>query len=311
VVRQHITTEDGTPVRERQRSPAHDSRRRQLNGYWLLSLPGFLFLAVFFVTPVTALLAIALNPSVLGVITFQPELSFDNFVRFFTTSTYLTAAIRSFGLALVVVLGTLVLGYPLGYLVAKTEHVGWNTILVIIVLGAMQLDIVVRMYGMMVLLGDQGLVNSALRSTGLFSGGLPLMYNEFGVIVGLVQLTLPFMVLSLIGTIRGINPALEEAARSLGASRWSTFWKITFPLSMPGIMAGSLIVFAISISSYLVPALMGGWRVAVLPIHIYQQIADIGNWQFGAAIATVLFAISLLAVYVYHRTTEKRVGGLV
>lgn len=286
-------------------------QRRYLDGRWFLVLPALLFFAIFFAAPVIALLAIALNPSGLGVVTFQPDLTLSNFVRFFTSDAYYGAAIRSFGLAISVVLVTLTLGYPLAYLIAKTMRVGWNTFLMILVLGAMQLDIVVRMYGMMVLMGDEGLINVGLQQLGLLSRSLPLMYNTFGVVVGLAQLTLPFMVLALIGTIRGIDPMLEEAARSLGANRWHTFWRITFRLSLPGIMAGSLLVFAISISSYVVPALMGGWRVAVLPIHIYQQIADIGNWQFGATIATVLFGISLIAVYVYHRHTERRVGGLV
>ena len=124
-----------------------------------------------------------------------------------------------------------------------------------------------------------------------------------------MQFTLPFMVLSLIGIIRGIHPSLEEAARSLGANRWTTFWRITFPLSMPGILAGTLLVFAISISSYVVPALMGGWKVIVMPIHIYQQISELGKWQFGAAIATVLFITSLVAVFVYQRYAEKTAGG--
>jgi putative spermidine/putrescine transport system permease protein len=175
----------------------------------------------------------------------------------------------------------------------------------------MQLDLIIRMYGLMVLLGDTGLINDALLRAGIISSPLPLMYNAFGVIVGLVQLSLPFMILSLIGIIQGIDPSLEEAARSLGASRWRTFFTITFPLSMPGVLAGSLLVFAIAIGSYAVPVLMGGWRVVVTPLHIYQQIAESANWQFGAAIAGVLFTISLLAVFVYHRYTQKFIGGLV
>ena len=117
------------------------------------------------------------------------------------------------------------------------------------------------------------------------------------------------MVLSLIGIIRSIHPSLEEAARSLGATRNVAFWKIIFPLSMPGILAGSLLVFAISISSYVVPALMGGWKVVVMPIHIYQQIAEMGKWQFGAAIAVVLFATSVIAVVIYQRYAAVTAGG--
>ena len=214
---------------------------------WLV-LPAFVFFLLFFVIPVTSLFLISLNKSVAGVVDLKLTFTLANFERFFSRSLYYEAALRSVGLAALVALITLILGYPLAYWIAKTEHPVRNTILMILVLTAMQLDMVIRLYGLMVLMGDNGLVNAALLSWGTITEPLPLMYNEVGVVVGLVQFTLPFFVLSLIGIIRNIHPSLEEAARSLGASRWSAFWRIVFPLSMPGILAGSLLVFAISIS---------------------------------------------------------------
>ena len=276
---------------------------------WLV-LPAFAFFLIFFVFPVLSMLALSFNKAVPGVINFQPDLTLANFERFFNRAIYYEAAIRSIGLATLVAAITLVIGYPLAYLIAKTEHPGRNTFLMILVLTAMQLDIVIRLYGMMVLMGDKGLVNAALLRWGVIEKPLPLMYNFFGVVVGLVQFGLPFMVLSLIGIIRGIHPSLEEAARSLGANRWRAFWRITFPLSMPGILAGSLLVFAISMSSYVIPALMGGWKVMVLPIHIFQQNSELGNWQFGASISVILFLSSMLAVLVYQRYAIKTAGGV-
>jgi putative spermidine/putrescine transport system permease protein len=276
--------------------------------YWLI-LPAFVFFLIFFILPVLSLFLISLDEPAAGVVEPQWQFTFENFARFFTRSTYYWAALRSIGMASLVALVTLILGYPLAYLVAKTANPGRNTFYMILVLSAMQLDMVIRLYGLMVLMGDNGLINGALRQAGWIDRPLPLMYNFFGVVVGLVQFTLPFMVLSLIGIIRGINPSLEEAARSLGASRRAAFWRIVFPLSMPGVLAGSLLVFAISISSYVVPALMGGWKVVLMPIHIYQQIAELGKWQFGAAIAVVLFATSVLAVVVYQRYAARTAGG--
>jgi putative spermidine/putrescine transport system permease protein len=281
------------------------------NRLWFLVLPAFAIFLLFFVIPVLGLLAIAFNPAKSGVVLFQPTLTLANFVRWFGNSLYYNAAITSITLGIVVVLATLILAYPLAYLVAKTKNPGRTSLYMILILIAMQLDLVIRMYGLMVLMGDNGLINASLLQWHVIAQPLPLMYNGFGTVVGLVQLSLPFMVLSLIGIIRNIDPVLEEAARSLGGSRWATFWSITFPLSMPGVLAGSLLVFAIAISSYVVPALMGGWRVIVMPINIYQQISEQGNWQFGSSIAVILFAISLSAVYAYHRYTEKRIGGLV
>ncbi len=276
--------------------------------FWLV-LPAFVFFLIFFVIPTVSLFLISFDKSVAGVVDVQWDFTLKNYIRFFNRSLYYEAALRSIGLAAIVSACTLALGYPLAYFIAKTKNPGRNTFYMILVLSAMQLDMVIRLFGLMVLMGDNGIINGILQDVGAISEPLPLMYNFFGAVVGLVQFTLPFMVLSLIGIIRGINPSVEEAARSLGASRWTTFWRITFPLSMPGILAGTLLVFAISISSYVVPALMGGWKVIVMPLHIYQQIAEMGKWQFGATIAVVLFVTSVVAVYVYQRFAARTAGG--
>jgi putative spermidine/putrescine transport system permease protein len=123
-----------------------------------------------------------------------------------------------------------------------------------------------------------GLINGTLIRWHSIDKPMPLMYNVFGVIVGTVQITLSFMVLSLIGVIRSINPSLEEAARSLGASRWRAFCSVTLPLTMPGLLAGMVLVFALASSSYVVAALMGGWKVGFYR-SIYERINNSGRWQ--------------------------------
>jgi putative spermidine/putrescine transport system permease protein len=276
---------------------------------WWLVIPALLVFLVFFVIPTASLFGLAFNKSVAGVIALNSQITFDNFVRIFTRASYYESILRSIWISAIVGAACLFFGYPLAYVIAKTVKPSRATLLMILVLSSMQLDMVIRMYGLMVLLGDNGLINGFLLRVGAITTPLPLMYNVFGVIVGLVQITLPFMVLSLIGIIKAIHPSLEEAARSLGASRWHAFVTIVLPLSMPGILAGTLLVFALSISSYVVPALMGGWKVMVLPIHIYQQIAEVGRWQFGAAIAVVLFVTSIAAVAVYHQAAVRTSGG--
>jgi putative spermidine/putrescine transport system permease protein len=222
------------------------------------------------------------------------------------------AAGRSVLLATIVSFVTLFVAYPMAYVIAKTENPSRNTLLLILVLAAMQLDMVIRLYGMMVILGDNGLVNQMLVGLGMSSADHPVhfMYNFLGVVLGLVQFSLPFMILTLMGVIRSIDPSLEEAARSLGATRRRTFMRVTLPASMPGILSGSLLVFALSISSYIVPALMGGFRVGVLPIHIFQQVAEGARFQFGATIAVVLFVLSASAVAIYLRVGARKSGGL-
>lgn len=293
--------------------PQREKRTRDLrmNRTVLLIIPAAFIFIVFFVAPVAVMLAMAFNPSEVGLVGFSlNDLTLETFVRFFQKQLYWGSLVRSVWLAVLAAAIALVLGYPLAYLVAKEQRPSRANFYMILILASMQLDLIIRMYGFMILLGDQGLINDTLMRSGIIGGPLPLMYNTFGVVVGMVQLALPFMILSLIGVIQGINPSLEEAARSLGASQWKTFFSITFPMSMPGVLAGSLLVFAISIGSYAVPVLMGGWRVVVMPMHIYQQVNEVGNWRFGAAIACILFAVSLAVVFVYHRYTEKYMGGL-
>jgi len=277
---------------------------------WLLVVPLLAFFVLFFVIPVGLLLATSFNPAKVGQVAFVADLTMDNYIRFFSRSNYLMAAGRSILLASIVSVITLIVAYPMAFVIAKTTNPGRNTFLLILVLASMQLDMVIRLYGMMVILGDNGLINQILLGLGLTDGPVALMYNFRGVVLGLVQFSLPFMILTLIGVIKGIPPSLEEAARSLGASRRRAFIRVTLPASMPGILSGSLLVFALSISSYIVPALMGGFRVGVLPIHIYQQVAESARFQFGATIAVILFLISAGAVTIYLRIGNRKSGGL-
>ena len=274
-----------------------------------LVLPTFIFFLIFFIIPVVSLFVISFDKPMTGVLASQGEWTLKSFIRIYNRSLYFDAAVMSVSLAALVSVITLIIGYPLAYLIAKTEHIGRNTFLMILVLCAMQLDMVIRIFGLMVLLGDNGLINGALMYFNIIEKPIGLMYNKLGVIIGLVQFSLPFMVLSLIGIIRGISPSVVEASRSLGASPSKTFWSIILPLSMPGILAGTLLVFAISISSYIVPALMGGWKVMMMPLHVYQQVAEMGKWQFGSAIAVVLFMTSLISVLVYQRVAIRIAGG--
>ncbi|MFV0334483.1 MAG: ABC transporter permease [Tropicimonas sp.] len=284
---------------------------RLRSSLWILVLPALLFVILFFLIPVLSLFASSFDKASAGVITFQGNFSWDNYERIFTRPLYYMAIFRSVYLGAAAALICLIIGYPLAFIIARTARPGAALLLTILVLASMQLDMVIRLYGMMVLMGDNGLINAGLTKIGLISEPLPLMYNRFGVVVGLVQVTLPFMVLSLIGAIKSINPALEEAARSLGSSRWHVMRTISWPLSLPGVYAGTLLVFALAVSSYVVPALMGGWKVVTLPIHIYQQIAEVGRWQFGAAIAGVLFLTSLFAMALYILALRRNAGGRV
>ena len=161
--------------------------------------------------------------------------------------------------------------------------------------------IVVRTFAWMTLLSDKGVINQTLISLGLISQPLKLMYTETGIVVGLVHIYVPFMVLTLTGVIGRIDERLEQAAENLGASPLRAFIEVTLPLSLPGILAGSLLVFALAISAYVTPILLGGFQIMTLPILIYQQISANFNVGFAAALGIVLLMISLLLVIAYNR----------
>ncbi|MEE9121651.1 MAG: ABC transporter permease [Syntrophobacteria bacterium] len=277
----------------------------------LLAVPVLVFFTFFFIVPVFTLLALAFNPKELGSIAIKPVLTIENFKLFFSYPVYRQSLINSLWLASVTTAVCLLIGYPVAYIIARTTSKRVQAFLVILVFSSMQIDLTVRIFGYLTILGDNGLINGTLIRAGVLSRPLPLMYNSFGVIVGLVNLSLPFLILPLIGIIESISPDLLNVARLLGCNRWKGFMKVELPLSLPGIITGVLFAFAISMSSYLIPVLLGGWGRAVLPVYIYQQISNQGLWQRGAAFAIILLMANLIVVFAliryYSRAYAKRV----
>ena len=277
----------------------------------LLAVPVLVFFTFFFIVPVLTLLALAFNPKELGSIAIKPVLTIENFKLFFSYPVYRQSLINSLWLASVTTAVCLLIGYPVAYIIARTTSKRVQAFLVILVFSSMQIDLTVRIFGYLTILGDNGLINGTLIRAGVLSRPLPLMYNSFGVIVGLVNLSLPFLILPLIGIIESISPDLLNVARLLGCNRWKGFMKVELPLSLPGIITGVLFAFAISMSSYLIPVLLGGSGRAVLPVYIYQQISNQGLWQRGAAFAVILLMANLIVVFAliryYSRAYAKRV----
>jgi putative spermidine/putrescine transport system permease protein len=168
--------------------------------------------------------------------------------------------------------------------------------------------IVVRTFAWTTLLADRGVINTALQALGWTSRPLPLMYNEFGTVLALTHIYVPFMVLTLVGVIGRIDGTLEEAARGLGAGRLRAFLEVTLPLSVPGILAGSILVFALAISAYVTPVLIGGNNVLTLPMLIYQQVSASFNLGFAAALGVVLLTVSLVLVLAYNGILGRLTG---
>lgn len=274
----------------------------------LLVVPPALLFILFLIVPLLVLFTIAFNPSERGLIALQWTFSLENYQRFFSSPLFYGSLLTSLQLGLMTVLGCIFIGYPLAYIMARTRNMRLFTGLSILVLASMQLDMTVRIYGIITIFGNNnGLLNQALQALGLPK--LQFIYNPTGIVLGMVQFTLPFMIFSLIGILRNIDPTFEQAARSLGAGRWRAFFDITLPLSIPAVVSGSVIVFALAISSYIVPVLLGSSRVMTISMHLYQQVNEMGYWQFGSAIGLILLLVSLLAVFLFFRISQRYVGG--
>ena len=274
----------------------------------LLLGPYVVLLLLFFVAPLLLMLGISLSRQSYG----QLEWSFtlQHYVHFFTDTYYLGVLADTLWLGVITTVVSLLLGYPLAYHLARTRS-RWKPLLLVFLLSPLLVGIVIRCYGWMILLADRGLINGTLLERGWLAKPLPLMYNKFGVVVALVHVFLPFMVLSLTGVLKRIEPALLEASQTLGASPRRAFFEVTLPLSMPGILAGSLLVFSLAISSFVVPILVGGFKVHVLPMIVYEQVLSVFDWPFGAANALVLLVISLGLIGVYIKVTERALRGIV
>jgi putative spermidine/putrescine transport system permease protein len=269
--------------------------------------PAVLLFVMFFVLPFAAMAVMSLltgNPFT------NPDTHFTtrHYERFLGNSLYGEALVSTLRIGAITTVVTLLIGYPLAHWMARTKSRLGHGLLLMAVIAPMLTGIVVRTFAWMTVLQDKGVVNQTLIAWGVINAPLKLMYNEFGTIVALVHIYVPFMVLTLTGVIGRIDERLEQAAANLGANRWQVFREVTLPLSLPGILAGSLLVFALSISAYVTPFLMGGTDVLTLPMLIYQQVSSSFNLGFAAALGVVLLVVSLVILVAYN-SVLGRISG--
>jgi spermidine/putrescine transport system permease protein len=206
---------------------------------------------------------------------------------------YLRIFLGSARIALTATIIALLLGYPAAYLIALQPKSRQMPLLILVMLPFWS-NYLIRTYAWMVLLNREGLINRALGGLGLIDAPLPLLYNDFAVITGLVYGYVPFMILALYSSISKLGPDLREASTDLGAGALRTFLRITLPLTLPGIAAGCIFVFVLSIGNFVTPDLLGGKQRAMIGNLIYSQFLTARDWPFGAAIAFILIAIMML-----------------
>jgi putative spermidine/putrescine transport system permease protein len=276
-------------------------RRRPL----LLAGPIGVALFVFLVLPYVTIVVMSFRvPSTTAA--YGQGFTIANYAKALTDELYLGTLVDTLRIALTVTVICLVLGYPVAFHLARTRS-RWRGLLYGLVLSPLLVGVVIRSFGWIILLANNGIINQLLRDFDL--PRMRLMYNEFGVTLALVHIFLPFMVLPLVGAIQGIDPRLEEAARSLGASRRRVFQRVLLPLSMPGIQSGTVLVFVLACGAYVTPMLLGAGRVHTTTTTVIQLLEQF-LWPFGAALSLVLAIVGLLAVWAYARLSARWMRGL-
>lgn len=262
-----------------------------MNRPLLALIPALAFIGIFFGIPIATMGATTL---------FSPEFSLGVYRKIFAEPVYLVVMWNTFRVAFSVTLICLALGYPVAYRLTLMPARQANLLLAFVLLPYFT-SVLVRTYAWLVLLAPNGIMNTWLVGLHVIAHPIKLLYNEAGVLIGMVYVLLPYMILTLYATMRSIDRSLVRAAAAFGASPWNAFRRIFLPLSAPGVAAGSLLVFVIALGFFITPALMGGPHQTFIATLIEQQVSQSTDWALPSALAMLLLGITLLALVAYDR----------
>jgi len=269
----------------------------------LLALPAFVWLGIFFLIPLILILRLSFYGfSPTGGI--QAGFQLNNYIKLFTDTYYLGIYVRTFRISIIVTVICLLIGYPEAYFLTQLQG-RIKALVMMIVVSPLLISAVTRTFGWFIMLGNNGVVNNAIIGLGLSDTPIKLLYSETGIVIGLTHVLVPMMVLSIYASLQRRDPALVRAAESLGASPLIAFLKVTLPLSLPGILAGSVLVFTMAMSAFVTPAVLGGSRVRVVAYLVYEEFLQMLNWPFGAALALILVVLTMTIVLFYNRLIER------
>jgi putative spermidine/putrescine transport system permease protein len=267
---------------------------------WRLLLPLGAFFALFFAAPLVVLLLVSLSDSLaLG------HFDLAQYAKFLGDPFSLSILVDTLVLGVKATAVCLLFGLPLAWVCV---HAGprLRGLLLFLVILPILTSVVVRTFAWIVILGQQGILNKAFLALGLIDRPLRLLFSEVGVVMVLAQVQMPLMVLPLVTTLQRIDPTLAEASRALGAGQWRTFRRVILPLWVPGVVAGSILVFAACTTAFVTQTLIGGARLLYMPLYIYQQAGGANNWPFAAAMSVLLMISVLLVVYLLNLVGQAR-----
>ena len=267
-----------------------------------LALPLAFFFLLFFIAPlgIMALISFYANLE-------SRELGLDQYAKFLFDPFNLGVLTDTIWLGLKATIVCLVLGYPIAWVYTQVSR-RWQTLIMALVIFPLLTSSVVRTFAWIVILGREGVVNTTLAKLALASAPLSLLYTETGVVAALAQIWMPMMVLPVINSLLQIESSLPESSAALGAGPWRTFFKVTLPLTMPGIVAGCLLVFTLSATAFVVQSLVGGGRLIYMPLYMYQQAVGLQNWPFAAAVSIVFLVTILVVVYFVGWISQRSRG---
>jgi putrescine transport system permease protein len=255
----------------------------------------WLWIGLVLLLPFAIVLKISFATAQLSVPPYGPPLSLDNYAALFQDGLYLRAYLGSLRIAFVSTLIALLLGYPMAYAIARAPE-RWRNILLLLVILPFWTSFLIRIYAWIGLLRPTGLVNLLLEELGVIAAPLRLLNTDFAVYLGIVYAYLPFMVLPLYARLEKLDPALLEAAADLGAKPWRAFLKITLPLSLPGVIAGCLLVFIPAVGEFVIPELLGGPDTLMIGKVLWSEFFTNRDWPMSAAVAVVLLTMLVLPI---------------
>lgn len=282
---------------------AHLKQIFQAHKFLWIFLPSVLMALIFFFIPIFSLLRISFYENV-GMGVYQPAMTLTSYIKFLTDPFYLGVIFFTLKIAVLVTSISLIAGYPVAYYVARAD--GFKKIIcLLLIIVPLWTNLIVRIYGWFVILGQKGLLNTLLLNVGVIDQPLSMVFQPFSVVIGLLDMVFPWVLLIMISVMEGIDWSLIEAARDLGASRFQSFYEVTFKLSIPGVAVGGLFAFVWSMGEYAVPSLLGSSAQRTISIEVADQILTVLNWPFGASIAFTLFMISVSVLFISNRLTQK------
>ena len=265
-----------------------------------MAYPYVAWITILIILPMLLIIAYAFT--VEGTAFFQGQFTLDNFARFFSDAVFLQVLIRSMRTAIITTIVCLLLGYPAAYAISRSGMSSTKLILVITL--PTWINMLVRTYAWVGILQDNGLLNHLLSL--LHIGPFQFMYTDFAVVLGMVYNFLPFMILEIHTSLSKMDPSYLEAASDLGADHVKAFFKVTLPLSIPGMISGITLVFLPAVSSFFIPKLLGGGQYVLIGNVIESQFLNSGNWSFGSALSLTMVIIIMISMYFTRKLDKNR-----